>query len=159
MIELAVSRSSSQLLLTETVEAQLVDAARNAHPDETGGVLLGVKVGRDFWTTEAIEVTTGTRGPASFWLPAGVTSSIVKAARANDARLGYVGEWHVHPADVGPSPKDATTMRRLSFLTRRRAILLLVVRVGMDYQLRATSWSLSGFRELTIVRTGPLPPA
>ncbi len=159
MVGLVLSKSSNELLVAEAVEAQMVNAARNAHPDETGGLLLGVRVGRTFWITEAVEVTTGNRGATSFWLPEGVTSSIVDSARANDARLGYVGEWHVHPANVGPSPKDATTMRRLSLLMRRRAILMLVVRVDTDYQLRATSWSLRGCREFAIVRTGPLPPA
>jgi hypothetical protein len=151
------SRLTDYLFIYEAVERQLAEAATHAHPLETGGILLGVKVGRAYWVTSAIEVTAGTRGPSSFWLPRGVTRSVIDAARSSDERIGYVGEWHVHPLNQGPSGRDAASLKRLAVLTRRGVVLLLVVRVGDHYLLRATKWSPVGSRDLALVRTGPLP--
>lgn len=154
-----VSQSHNRLYLAEAAEAVIITAAGLAHPVETGGILLGVKVGREFWATSAVEMNVGARSRTSFWVPGGTTRVLVDAASAEDKRVGYVGEWHSHPAPQGPSMQDAGTMRRLSFITRRRVVLLLAMRAGQDYLLEASWWSPLTPRELVVVRTGPLAAA
>jgi hypothetical protein len=47
-------------------------------------------------------------------------------------------------------------MRRLSFLTRQKVVLLLVVRAADGYALEASEWSPLSPSELAIIRTGAL---
>lgn len=89
----------------------MIAAAAKAHPRETGGILIGVHaVGGHPWVTHAIEITTSDRGPHHYKIPSGATQPSVHTARRRDPRLGYLGDWHSHPADIGPSPTDLATL-------------------------------------------------
>ena len=103
-----------QALMSENVSAALRRYARKADPDETGGILLGVRTNGRPWITGAVEIASRDRGRSHYRLPAGATTPVVTRARQQDPRLGYLGEWHSHPADIGPSPTDRATMRRLA---------------------------------------------
>jgi hypothetical protein len=46
-----------------------------------------------------------------------VTPLLVDEERRLDRRVGYLGDWHSHPADAPPSPTDKATLAKES---RRR---------------------------------------
>jgi proteasome lid subunit RPN8/RPN11 len=92
-----------------------VNAARS-HPLETGGILIGVTADSSPWVTDVREFDSPGRGPAQFILPRGVTQRAVRDARRLDARLGYLGDWHSHPADVPASRTDILTTRTKQYL-------------------------------------------
>lgn len=102
------------LVLSESAQAAMFTAATTAFPNETGGILVGVHVDGHPWVTRAIEIATADRGRHHYKIPAGATQPAVRAARTADPRLGYLGDWHSHPADVGPSPTDLATLALFS---------------------------------------------
>lgn len=116
------------ILLAESASATLRRFARGAHPNETGGILLGVRTAGRPWITQAVEIPSTDRGRSHYRMPAGTTTAAVARAREGDPRLGYLGEWHSHPSDVGPSPTDRATMRWLALRHPRTVFVLIVVR-------------------------------
>lgn len=116
------------LLLSESAQATMIDAAAKAHPNETGGILIGVHTdGGHPWVTCAIEIATDDRGHHHYRIPPGLTQPSVHAARRTDPRLGYLGDWHSHPADIGPSPTDLATLALYSIKRPRTPNPTLIV--------------------------------
>lgn len=106
----------------------MLAAAAKAHPNETGGILLGVHTdGGHPWVTRAIEIATSDRGHHHYRIPAGTTQARVHAARRTEQRLGYLGDWHSHPANIGPSPTDLATLAMYSIKHPRTANPTLIV--------------------------------
>lgn len=121
-------RTSAPLFfLSESVKAAMVAAAAHAHPYETGGILIGVHLDNQPWVTRAIEIPSPNRSRHHYKIPAGATQPAVHAARRADPRLGYLGDWHTHPADVGPSPTDLATLAIFSIKHPRTPNPTLVV--------------------------------
>lgn len=136
----------------------MVDAARKAHPHETGGVLLGVRAGRDPWVVSAAHVPSADPSPSRYSLPKGATIPLVDAARERDKRIGYLGEWHSHPDGGGPSSDDRATMRALAwFLPFPQPILLIVGREKGRYVMHGCASRVLFLVGAEIVATGPLP--
>ncbi|MGI5190356.1 Mov34/MPN/PAD-1 family protein [Promicromonospora sp. CA-289599] len=119
--------SSPQLILSESAEYGMIRAAIKAHPTETGGILLGVYVDGKPWVTRAIEIPSSDRSRRHYKIPLGATHPAVYTARRDDHRLGYLGDWHTHPANVGPSPKDLATLALFSLKHPRAPNPTLVV--------------------------------
>ncbi len=130
---------SRRILLVEDVARDLISLSARRAPQETGGILLGALGDGDPWVMCAIEVRPLRPAPSAYEIPKGITSDLVLAARQEDARLGYLGDWHSHPSDVGASWRDRATYRgALSFARWHgdtRPIMLVV-------RLRLTGWAL-----------------
>ena len=102
-------------------------AAAAAHPRETGGLLLG------WWDTDRVVVRRAIEVPD----PTATTNSWSRdepqAQAALDAALhehehpwlGYVGDWHSHPAACGASSQDVTSIRRASQQYSEPLVLLV----------------------------------
>jgi proteasome lid subunit RPN8/RPN11 len=134
-------------------------AATKAHPNETGGILVGVHLDGQPWVTHAIEVPTPDAGRHHYKIPAGVTQPAVLAARRTDHRLGYLGDWHAHPANVGPSPTDLATLALFSIkhpLTPNPT-LVVVRRSGDTYVLDARRILAITPRQCDLRTVGDLP--
>ena len=131
------AKPPQSVLLAESAQHRLIQAAKRAHPHETGGILLGVNANGTPWITQVVEIPSDDRGRSHYRLPGGQTQAAVRAAREDDPRLGYLGEWHSHPADVGPSPTDRATMRRLTYLLQPRfgPVLIVARRTSGGYNL------------------------
>lgn len=119
--------SEPTLLLSESAFAAMRTAADAAHPLESGGILVGVYVDGRPWVTRAIELASTDRGHNHYRIPGDATQPAVKAARAEDSRLGYLGDWHSHPADSGPSPTDLASLALVSYRRPRRPNPTMVV--------------------------------
>jgi proteasome lid subunit RPN8/RPN11 len=145
-----------EVLLAETANSVMISSAAAAHPGECGGILLGVHQGRRPWVTHVLAIPSARVSPSHYELPIGVTQPLVDCARCVDNRLGYIGEWHSHPANVGPSLTDGRTMRGLPKHRHESPILLLVRRGSHDYQIEAYSWTRSRRRSPRLIKTGGL---
>jgi proteasome lid subunit RPN8/RPN11 len=147
------------ILLAESAQLAIRTHAHAAHPHETGGILLGVRSGRRPWITHAIELPDPDAGPNHYTVPAGSTRPAIRAARLEDARLGYLGEWHVHPANQGASSLDRQSVLSVLRSVRLASTTLLVARrAGLAYVLDAHAVRPTGLRLATLVLTGDLPP-
>lgn len=105
---------SPLLLVSETAQSTMTAAALQAYPNETGGILIGVHLDGEPWVTAAIEIASTDRGRNHYRIPSGATQPAVHAARRVDRRVGYLGDWHSHPSDIGPSPTDLATLALIS---------------------------------------------
>lgn len=134
--------------------------AARAHPLETGGVLVGVLTdGGRPWVVGALELPSRTATGTSYAVARDARPAAVDQARSHDARLGYVGDWHSHPADVGPSTTDAATMRRLAAdpdAGCSHPVLIVVRRCGDHYRLDARQVAVRRLRRLEVVMAGRL---
>lgn len=109
-------RRPVQIELSPRALAIVRAAARRSHPTETGGLLLG------WWDSGRIVVDTAAEvldetATSSRWHRREVTAQqaldeVLK--QHEDPWLGYVGDWHTHPAPSGPSYSDIAALRRSS---------------------------------------------
>lgn len=148
----------AKILVTEEAAHHMIDAARGAHPHETGGVLLGVRAGKQPWVVSAAHVPSVDPSPSRYTLPEGATTPLVDAARERDPRIGYLGEWHSHPHGGGPSSDDRAVMRALAwFLPFPQPILLIVARRADRYAVKGYASRVIFLLGAEVVTTGPLP--
>jgi proteasome lid subunit RPN8/RPN11 len=151
--------------LGEHARAALIAAAAAAHPDETGGVLVGV-VGHTHsgrgrpWVTHAVMVASPRSDRTHYELPARARERVVSKLRRRDVRLGYLGDWHSHPIDIDPSLTDATSIESISASGDcARPLLFIVRRLNGTYEIDARQWTGASLRRLQVVDAGPLPAA
>ena len=119
--------SGPVLVLSESAQIAMFAAASRSYPTETGGILVGVHLDGEPWVTHAIEITTADSGRHHYKIPADTTQPAVRAARREDSRLGYLGDWHTHPSDTGPSATDLATLVRFSMRHPRTPNPTLIV--------------------------------
>ena len=144
--------------VTERVQALLRNAAAQAVPRETGGVLLGCTIDERTVVTDAVIVSDEQATATSFKVPANATAEIVAAAREHDSRIGYVGEWHSHTQAGGPSALDVATMIEIASDTPERAPVLMLVTVTPEStSLAGYVASRRGMRHVLIADIGELP--
>lgn len=149
-----------RVFVAERVLESLRRSAEEARPLETGGVLVGVLRDGAPWVTSAVEVIDEDRTSASFVIPYGVTPIAVEAAQAHDGRVGLVGMWHSHPANVPASPTDKATLRREARRTTRPKKVPAILFVIRDTD---EGWCIDALRDegrkqapIEIILTGPL---
>jgi proteasome lid subunit RPN8/RPN11 len=149
--------------ISEQARTAMVTAATRAHPRETGGVLVGVLAdgrgaGRP-WVTHAVEVSSPRSGRTRYELPAGARQRVVKSLRRQDARLGYLGDWHSHPINLDPSRTDATAVASISATGDcPRPLLFVLRRATSGYEIDGRQWTGVSLRRLRVLDAGPLMP-
>ena len=138
----------------------MAQAGKGAHPRETGGVLAGVLThGSRPWVTHAVEIRSAKATGTSYEVPPGARRKAIARLRRQDLRLGYLGEWHVHPANVEPSTVDTTTIRRLAADPEsgcERPLLVVARRTSAGYVLDARQLAGRKLRKLRMIATGEL---
>ena len=121
------------------VEELLRAHAWAAHPIETGGLLLG------WWDlgvpviAYALEVKDP-RATRRRWTrdEARARVALAQARRHGHKHVGYVGDWHSHPVNLGPSGSDLRELRRVS-RQYDQPTTLAVVRHGGVVDMRLAS--------------------
>lgn len=134
--------------IAESALAVIRSASLATAPNETGGILVGVRVEGGLWVTHAIEVKPALGVYARYEIPAGVTPGLVRAARAKDKRIGYLGDWHSHPEDVGASSTDRHTMARLARSLRASHVMIVALPDERGYHF--DSRVVTPFREYLV---------
>jgi proteasome lid subunit RPN8/RPN11 len=147
--------------LSEEAEEAIRRASREGHPDEAGGVLIGVYVRRRRpWIVKAVTVPSERRGHAHYVLPPDARPRAVDEARRHDQRLGYIGDWHSHPADVDPSETDVETMRGLASDVQGKKcphpVLLIARRDGESYKIDARQLKTRSLERMRVIAAGGL---
>lgn len=147
------------VMITETARRTMIAAAADLHPNETGGILIGVldETGAPC-ITEAVELQPTQPSTRRYDVPGGRTTASVDAARDRDPRVGYLGEWHSHPTDQPASATDHATMRTLAAHPDTGDPVLLVVRpTGRDTFTIDAHMSLhEGLLQVPLVDVGPI---
>ncbi len=143
------------LLIAPEAAELILELSRRERPHETGGALVG------FISPDGVVITHATgpgpgaeRERATFRRDGESTQDAVN--RIFDETGGnsdYVGEWHSHPAPMGPSAMDRRAMRRISGSPMYRTPEPVLV---IAQRTRWRRWRLLGFiwieRDLEPVR-------
>jgi integrative and conjugative element protein (TIGR02256 family) len=109
---------------------------------ETGGILLGWREERGLCVTQMLEVYDNEARRTSYTrrqrLAQKLMNEILDVLPA-DTSVGYVGEWHVHPAPIGPSITDQRELKRLSKKSKGSLGLIVCAR-----ELEEAEWRPHG---------------
>lgn len=109
------------------VPAEITATARRREPKEAGGLLIG------WWDGETIVVRHIVEVPDESATETSWTRSEARAkealadflAEAEHPWLGYIGDWHTHPAPIGPSQTDKRSIRKASRSIRHPVALIV----------------------------------
>ncbi|MCW2535954.1 MAG: hypothetical protein JWQ26_1653 [Modestobacter sp.] len=95
------------ILIARAALDTLLTAGEESLPLETGGILLGFRAPGAIVITRALIVPDPRSSRHSYLLHGRRAQALMAAARTDaPAVVGYVGEWHTHPADMPPSRTD-----------------------------------------------------
>jgi len=106
--------SGAAIFTAEALGSAVRRAERSAHR-ETGGLLLGFRAANDVHIVDIIEIRDRSATRNRYLLrEKRREQELVRylADVPSGSPVGYVGTWHSHLADVGPSWIDKQTFRR-----------------------------------------------
>jgi len=94
----------------------LRQCAQQAAHHERGGLLLGWWDNGDIVVRWVVDVSDPTATSTTWTRHQHAAQQTLDQARADlaDPRIGYIGDWHTHPARLGISPTDEAALRRAS---------------------------------------------
>lgn len=116
--------------------AALADAtttASAAMPTETGGILLGWREPDAIVVTRLVEVVDPDASHTTYTRSHAAAEAALQEALANAPSVdlvGYVGEWHVHPALQGPSRQDRRELRAVARRSPHAVALVVLAHAG-----------------------------
>lgn len=116
--------------LQEDAVAIIHESATRTSPKETGGILLGWWDGHSIVISSAAEVVDRAATGNSWTRRQNEAQSTLDSIISNteNRNLGYVGDWHSHPAPVGASSMDLKSLIRAS--AQYQNPLALIVRLS-----------------------------
>ncbi len=110
-------------------------AGRGASPRETGGIALGWYDRGWIVVADLVEVTDPNSTTNTFQRDPVKASRLLSERVQASPDIGYVGEWHSHPALVRPSLTDRQSIKRLA-RTSLMPIALVVIALGGESAYR-----------------------
>ena len=97
---------------------------------ETGGILTGWRHSAGIYVSRFIEVPDSSASRASYLrrhtLATEHLENLIESLPEGPP-IGYVGEWHTHPGDQGPSRTDRNQLKRISKKLRSDIALIILV--------------------------------
>lgn len=122
-----------RLQLSTTALTNGSELARMALPRETGGILAGWHKGDTVVVTDVLPVPDKRAGGHHYNRNHKRAQRVLDEHRKQtaDQNVGYVGEWHSHPAPEPPSHVDLNSLADLTEATDR-TVALVVFAVNPD---------------------------
>lgn len=116
-----------RLQLSTTALANGSDLARAALPRETGGILVGWQEGDTVVVTDVLPVTDKRASGHHYNRNHKRAQRVLDQHRKRiaDENIGYVGEWHSHPAPQPPSHVDLNSLADLTQVTDQTVALVV----------------------------------
>lgn len=122
-----MTTSSTSILITRTAVDGADEAGHAALPVETGGVLLGFRTPGLIVVTRTLIVADPRGGRRSYLRHRCRAQGLLAERRGClPGVVGYVGEWHTHPADQGPSRTDLYAVGGIARLSVGPVALVVV---------------------------------
>jgi len=108
--------TTSRVICARSAQVRIEDAARQAAPKETGGILTGWREGQTVIVVHALSIEDPRARHTEYRrsYAAAETALSEHLNEMADERLGYVGEWHTHPLPRKPSGKDLVSLRAVA---------------------------------------------
>lgn len=152
-----------KLCVPDDVRAQLIGAAELASPNETGGILVGFRVGDTVTVVAASDA-----GPNAVCTPEKFERDgphcqrfLERIVSERGGGLDYVGEWHSHPRSSSqPSLRDVESLLSISkdpaYLTDHPVMVIVAFPrgLGAGTELGATCHPKSGLVNRLVLESG-----
>jgi integrative and conjugative element protein (TIGR02256 family) len=105
-----------RVVVAPRVAEFIAERAQQAAPKETGGLLLGWWEDTTVVAGHAVEVPDPDATTSTWTRHEQAAQAALETALRDLSHpwLGYVGDWHSHPATADPSPTDEQSLRRAS---------------------------------------------
>jgi integrative and conjugative element protein (TIGR02256 family) len=152
-----VNRGPVRVTVAATAADLIARWARQAAPNETGGLLLGWWEGTAVVVAHAVEVPDPD-ATSSRWTRHEDTAQAALDAALRDPNhpwLGYVGDWHSHPAPMDPSPTDELALWHASS-HYPQPLALLVHQPDGHLDLRVAHQGRSRLARLDLTAAAPV---
>ncbi|HEY4269500.1 MAG TPA: SAVED domain-containing protein [Galbitalea sp.] len=123
-----MTRQSAAIVLQQKAYDLITAVTCESLPLENGGILLGYHEGANIVVTHALVVTTHAASTNRYVRDDVQANALLReflAARDPDDPTGYVGEWHSHPAPLGPSSIDLNAIRATAKATAAPVALIV----------------------------------
>ncbi|MGC4941742.1 SAVED domain-containing protein [Kribbella sp. DT2] len=128
-----MTRPSSGIDMRAEAYETIASETAKLLPVEAGGILLGYREDSNVVVTHAL-VVDSRQATTDKYVRDDVRANAVLteflAKRAVNDPIGYVGEWHSHPAPSGPSPIDVAAMRATAKVSDGPIALLVYAPTG-----------------------------
>lgn len=123
--------------------------AQERYPLETGGIVIGWRTKTAVAIDRLVEVPDPNAGHTGFsrkHADAQAALDVVLDEEPADSLLGYVGEWHTHPANLGPSRQDRKQLKSIARRQELPVVLLVLAtpRTGdwCTHALISAGWTI-----------------
>lgn len=133
--------------------------ATQALPSETGGILLGHRVGKDVAVERLVEVIDTHANAASYRREHALAEralSSVLARESESSLLGYVGEWHTHPGPTEASSLDLRELRSIARASDQPIALVVLMRTSGLWTYRGWVAHGRGSRRAQVLESSKL---
>lgn len=121
------TNSKKLVRLSDRARANGSRLARESMPFETGGILVGWLWGETVVIADVIAVTDAGAGRRDYIRSHSLAQHALNDYRGSstDKNIGYVGEWHSHPAPLPPSQIDYRSIEELAQQTSHPVALVV----------------------------------
>lgn len=112
-----MTRQPDRIELRHEAHEIIAAATAKSLPKETGGILIGYHESNTIVVTHALTIDSDRASINQYVRDDVKANQLLKdflMDRAVDDPTGYIGEWHSHPAPVGPSPLDISVIRTIA---------------------------------------------
>jgi integrative and conjugative element protein (TIGR02256 family) len=111
-----MTRRPVRVVVASNATDFIAQRAQQAAPKETGGLLLGWWEDTTVVIGHAVEVPDPNATTSTWTRHEDAAQATLEAALRDLGHpwLGYVGDWHSHPAMLDASPTDELSLRRAS---------------------------------------------
>lgn len=124
--------------IAESAITTMHEAATSSLPKETGGILLGYRTNDGVSVTGAIEVKDRRATRTAYRRSRRQAMRRLAEALAlepADSAIGYVGEWHSHPAPQPPSDQDLAALAATALAAPDDIVLVVLSRHGGEWRV------------------------
>ncbi|UKA58240.1 Mov34/MPN/PAD-1 family protein [Arthrobacter sp. FW306-2-2C-D06B] len=112
--------------LSHQSAARILGLAELALPFESGGILVGYRESDDIVVSEVLLVPPESVGSSHYRRDGRVADTLLQEYLQTGSEIeGYVGEWHSHPAPIGPSRLDLRTLKELAAVAEGSVALIV----------------------------------
>lgn len=112
-----MNRQPTRIELRHEAHEVIAAATAKSLPKETGGILIGYYESHTIVVTHALTIGSDHASTNHYVRDDVKANHLLKGFltdRAPDDPIGYVGEWHSHPAPAGPSSLDISALRTIA---------------------------------------------
>lgn len=130
-----------EYVIDKSVKDLIISESNNRVPLETGGIIIGIFESSKIVLTHAsVAGPQAVHTPSNFIRDGDYTQQFLDdIVYQSNTSVNYIGEWHSHPSNCGPSQKDIQAMRWIASNPNYNVatpVMGLCIKRGVSWQLR-----------------------